>query len=122
MVMLKLFMALSPMSFLRLIRSAQTFAFSIASSNATISATLNAVTIRVGAHHSISSLTVPFGATINMGGTAIMQGVAKVYGVALGVSGYLTVILMAVLAPIGTAGVIHVADMLDLEEIAHNKA
>ena len=58
----------------------------------------------------MASFTVPFGATINMDGTAIMQGVAtvflaNVYGVTLGMSGYLTVIAMAVLASIGTAGV-----------------
>lgn len=110
MIMLKLFSGLSPTMFLRKIRPAQTFAFSTASSNATIPATLNAVTNRVGVHQSVSSFTVPFGATINMDGTAIMQGVAtvfiaNVYGVELGVSGYLTVILMAVLASIGTAGV-----------------
>ena len=59
---------------------------------------------------STSSFIVPFGATINMDGTAIMQGVAtvfiaNVYGVELGLMGYLTVIVMAVLASIGTAGV-----------------
>ncbi|MBU2981130.1 dicarboxylate/amino acid:cation symporter [Lentibacter algarum] len=110
MLLLKLFSGLSPMTFLRKIRPAQTFAFSTASSNATIPATLSAVTNRVGVHPSVGSFTVPFGATINMDGTAIMQGVAtvfiaNVYGVELGVGGYLTVILMAVLASIGTAGV-----------------
>ena len=110
MILLKLFTGLSPLTFLKKVRSAQTFAFSTASSNATIPATLDAVTNRVGVHQSVSSFTVPFGATINMDGTAIMQGVAtvfiaNVYGVDLGLSGYLTVILMSVLASIGTAGV-----------------
>lgn len=110
MVLLKLFTGLSPLTFLKKIRSAQTFAFSTASSNATIPVTLDAVTKRVGVHPSVGSFTVPFGATINMDGTAIMQGVAtvfiaNVYGVDLGLSGYLTVILMSVLASIGTAGV-----------------
>jgi Na+/H+-dicarboxylate symporter len=64
----------------------------------------------MGADNSVASFTVPFGATINMDGTAIMQGVATVfianiYGVDLGLTGYLTVILMSVLASIGTAGV-----------------
>jgi len=59
---------------------------------------------------SVSAFTVPFGATINMDGTAMMQGVATVfianiYGLELGMSGYLTVIVMAVLASIGTAAV-----------------
>ena len=110
MLMLKLFTGLSPTTFLRKIRPAQIFAFSTASSNATIPVTLRSVTERVGVDNSVASFTVPFGATINMDGTAIMQGVAtvflaNVYGVALGLTGYVTVILMAVLASIGTAGV-----------------
>ncbi|WP_283634924.1 dicarboxylate/amino acid:cation symporter [Mycolicibacterium poriferae] len=97
-------------TFMRKIRAAQVFAFSTASSNATIPITLRAVTQRMGAGNSVASFTVPFGATINMDGTAIMQGVAtvflaNVYGIDLGIAGYLTVIAMAVLASIGTAGV-----------------
>ncbi|MGB1702720.1 MAG: dicarboxylate/amino acid:cation symporter, partial [Cycloclasticus sp.] len=88
----------------------QVFAFSTTSSNATIPVTMRTVTKRFGADNSIASFTVPFGATINMDGTAIMQGVATVfianiYNVDLGIAGYLTVILMSVLASIGTAGV-----------------
>jgi len=110
MVILKLFSGLSPKIFLRKIRDAQIFAFSTSSSNATIPVTLRSVTERMGVDNSVASFTVPFGATINMDGTAIMQGVAtvfiaNVYGVELGVTGYLTVILMSVLASIGTAGV-----------------
>ena len=101
---------LNPWTFMTKIRAAQVFAFSTASSNATIPVTLGAVTRRMGAGNSVASFTVPFGATINMDGTAIMQGVAtvflaNVYGVDLGLGGYLTVIAMAVLASIGTAGV-----------------
>ena len=64
----------------------------------------------MGVDNSVASFTVPFGATINMDGTAIMQGVAtvflaNVYGIDLGLGGYLTVIAMSVLASIGTAGV-----------------
>ncbi len=110
MLVLKLFSGLSPAMFIRKIRNVQVFAFSTASSNATIPVTLRTVTDRLGADNSVASFTVPFGATINMDGTAIMQGVAtvfiaNVYGVDLGLTGYLTVILMAVLASIGTAGV-----------------
>ena len=110
MFILKLFSGLSPKMFLQKIRDAQVFAFSTASSNATIPVTLRSVTKRMGVDNSVASFTVPFGATINMDGTAIMQGVAtvfiaNVYGVELGLSGYLTVILMSVLASIGTAGV-----------------
>lgn len=110
MVVLKLFSGLSPAVFLKKIRNVQVFAFSTASSNATIPVTMRTVTERFGVNNSVASFTVPFGATINMDGTAIMQGVAtvfiaNVYGVELGMTGYLTVILMSVLASIGTAGV-----------------
>ncbi|MFD1383277.1 dicarboxylate/amino acid:cation symporter [Rhodanobacter aciditrophus] len=109
-VVLKLFSGLSPLTFVRKIRNAQVFAFSTSSSNATIPVTLRTVTERMGVRNSVASFTVPFGATINMDGTAIMQGVATVfianiYNVDLGMGGYLTVILMSVLASIGTAGV-----------------
>ena len=110
MLVLKFFSGLSPMMFLKKIRSAQVFAFSTASSNATIPVTLRAVTERMGVNNSVASFTVPFGATINMDGTAIMQGVATVfianiYSAGLGTAEYVTVILMSVLASIGTAGV-----------------
>jgi Na+/H+-dicarboxylate symporter len=109
-VVLKLFSGLNPMIFIRKIRNAQVFAFSTSSSNATIPVTLRTVTERFGVNNSVASFTVPFGATINMDGTAIMQGVAtvfiaNVYNVDLGIVGYLTVIIMSVLASIGTAGV-----------------
>jgi Na+/H+-dicarboxylate symporter len=107
---LKLFSGMSPSLFMKKMRDAQVFAFSTSSSNATIPVTLRSVTERLGVDNSVASFTVPFGATINMDGTAIMQGVATVfianaYGVDLGISGYLTVIMMSVLASIGTAGV-----------------
>ena len=110
MVLLKVLTGLNPITFLNKMRSAQLFAFSTASSNATIPVTLRSVTKRIGVDNSVASFCVPFGATINMDGTAIMQGVAtvflaNVYGVDLGLAGYLTVIGMAVLASIGTAGV-----------------
>jgi len=65
---------------------------------------------RLGVDRSISSFTVPFGSTINMDGTAMMQGVAtvfiaNVYGMDLGLAEYVTVVVMAVLASIGTAAV-----------------
>ena len=110
MLFLKLLSGLDPFTFMKKIRPAQIFAFSTASSNATIPVTLRCVTERMGVNNSVASFTVPFGATINMDGTAIMQGVAtvflaNVYGIDLGLGGYITVIAMAVLASIGTAGV-----------------
>jgi Na+/H+-dicarboxylate symporter len=110
MMLLKLLAGISPVMFLRKMRTVQIFAFSTASSNATIPVTLRTTEKRLGVDNPTASFIVPFGATINMDGTAIMQGVAtifiaNVYGVDLGLSGYLTVIGMAVLASIGTAGV-----------------
>lgn len=101
---------LNPVMFLRKMRSAQAFAFSTASSSATIPVTLQSVSERLGVKNSVASFTVPLGATINMDGTAIMQGVAtvfiaNVYGIELGLGGYITIIGMSVLASIGTAGV-----------------
>ena len=86
------------------------FAFSTSSSSASIPVTLNTVKTRLGVKNSIASFTIPLGATINMDGTAIMQGaatvfIANVYGVNLALGDYLTVILTATLASIGTAAV-----------------
>jgi len=110
MILLKLLGKVSPITFLKKIRTAQIFAFSTSSSNATIPITLRTVEQRLGVDNSTAAFIVPFGATINMDGTAIMQGVAtvfiaNVYAIELGISGYLTVIGMALLASIGTAGV-----------------
>lgn len=101
---------LDPRVFYAKLRSVLAFAFSTASSNATIPVTLKATEERLGVSNSVAAFTVPLGATINMDGTAIMQGVAtvfiaQVYGVDLGLADYLTVILTATLASIGTAGV-----------------
>jgi Na+/H+-dicarboxylate symporter len=110
MLLLKLLSGVSPVMFLRKMRTVQVFAFSTSSSNATIPVNLRTTEKRLGVDNPTASFIVPFGATINMDGTAIMQGVAtifiaNVYGIDLGLSGYLTVIGMAVLASIGTAGV-----------------
>ncbi|WP_207208109.1 dicarboxylate/amino acid:cation symporter [Salipiger sp. IMCC34102] len=108
--LLKTLSGLNPITFMRKMRPAQIFAFSTASSNATIPITYQCATERVGCDKSVASFCIPFGATINMDGTAIMQGVAtvflaNVYAIDLGLAGYVTVIGMAVLASIGTAGV-----------------
>jgi Na+/H+-dicarboxylate symporter len=109
-VLLKLLTGLNPFMFLRKMRGAQIFAFSTASSNATIPVTLETAEERLGVHNSIASFTVPLGATINMDGTAIMQGaatvfIAQAYGIDLTLGNLLTVIFTATLASIGTAGV-----------------
>jgi len=109
-VILKLFTGLNPIIFLKKMRDAAIFAFSTASSNATIPVTLETATNKMGVKNSIASFTVPLGATINMDGTAIMQGVAtvfiaQVFTQDLTLADYLTVVLTATLASIGTAGV-----------------
>jgi DAACS family dicarboxylate/amino acid:cation (Na+ or H+) symporter len=101
---------LSPMRFFSQMRAPMSFAFSTSSSGATIPVTLNTVETRLGVKNSIASFTVPLGATINMDGTAIMQGaatvfIANVYGIDLALGDYLTVVLTATLASIGTAAV-----------------
>lgn len=109
-LMLKLFTGLSPLKFLKKMRDATIFAFSTASSNATIPVTLETATKKMGVKNSIASFTIPLGATINMDGTAIMQGVAtvfiaQVFSQDLTLADYVTVVLTATLASIGTAGV-----------------
>jgi Na+/H+-dicarboxylate symporter len=101
---------LDPRIFLAKMRAPITFAFSTASSNATIPVTLEAVRDRLGVGSPVASFTIPLGATINMDGTAIMQGVAtgfiaQAYGIDLALGDYLAVVLTATLASIGTAGV-----------------
>ena len=84
--------------------------FSTASSAATIPITLKTVEEDLGVEKSVASFSVPLGATINMDGTAIMQGVATIfianaYGIDLNISDFIAVIMVATLASIGTAGV-----------------
>lgn len=107
---LKLLTGLNPLIFFRKMRDAALFGFSTSSSNATMPVTMEAVTKKLGVKNSIASFTVPLGATINMDGTAIMQGVAtvfiaQVFMVDLTLTDYLMVIVTATLASIGTAGV-----------------
>ncbi|MDV2857858.1 MULTISPECIES: dicarboxylate/amino acid:cation symporter [Oceanimonas] len=109
-VLFKVFTGLSPLTFLKKMEDAVMFAFSTASSNATIPVTLETATRRMGVENRVASFTVPLGATINMDGTAIMQGVAtafiaQAFNIDLSFNDYLMVIMTATLASIGTAGV-----------------
>jgi len=109
-ILLSLLARLSPLAFFSNIRPAMLFAFSTSSSSATLPVTLNVAKKRLGVDNSVASFTLPLGATINMDGTAIMQGVATVFiaqafNVDIGLTGYLMVILTATLASVGTAGV-----------------
>ncbi|WP_416143365.1 dicarboxylate/amino acid:cation symporter [Pseudoalteromonas spongiae] len=109
-VLLKTFTGLNPKTFLNKVKELSIFAFSTSSSSATMPVTLETATKKLGADNKVASFTVPLGATINMDGTAIMQGVAtvfiaQVFTVDLSFTDYLMVILTATLASVGTAGV-----------------
>ncbi len=100
---------LNPVVFFRKFFSVMFFAFSSSTSNATIPLNMEKLS-EMGVSKDISSFTIPLGATINMDGTAIMQGCAvmfasQAYGMDLGLSAFITVIFTAVVASIGTAGV-----------------
>jgi Na+/H+-dicarboxylate symporter len=101
---------LSPAVLRQKMRRVWAFAFSTSSSGATLPVTLRTVEKRLGVNKSVAGFSVPLGATINMDGTAIMQGVAtvfiaQVYGIDLTTSQLLMVVLTATLASIGTAAV-----------------
>jgi Na+/H+-dicarboxylate symporter len=109
-LLLKTLSGLSPIQFFRKYKAPMAFAFSTSSSNATLPITLETVEHRLGVKNSIASFTIPLGATLNMDGTAIMQGVAtgfiaQAFGIDLSVTDYLMVVVTATLASIGTAGV-----------------
>ena len=110
MILLKIFTGLNPFKFAKKFFPVQAFAFSTATSNATIPLNIDTLADKIGVSRKISSFTIPLGATINMDGTSIMQGVAVVFvaqafGIHLSPADYMTVIVTATLASIGTAGV-----------------
>jgi len=101
---------LNPIDFFRRIREVPLIALSTSSSNATLPFTMETAEENLGVSKSVSSFVLPLGATINMDGTALYQGVAtvfiaQVYAVDLQFSELLTIVLTATLASIGTAGV-----------------
>ena len=105
-----MFSNLDPFIFYKKLKQLLVFTFSTSSSNASIPYTLDIVTKKYGVDKSFSSFSIPLGATINMDGTAIMQGcatyfLASYYGIALEFTDYLTIITTATLASIGTAGI-----------------
>ncbi|MBS4961275.1 MAG: dicarboxylate/amino acid:cation symporter [Clostridiales bacterium] len=110
MVMLKIFTGFSPIIFMKKFMPVMGFAFSTATSNATVPLSIETLWKRIGVSKKISSFTIPLGATINMDGTAIMQGaavifVAQAFGISLDLQDYFTVITTSTLSSIGTAGV-----------------
>ena len=109
-IFLKIFTNLSPLVFFKKMRETAIFAFSTSSSAATIPVTLKTVTTDLGVNKNIASFVIPVGATINMDGTAIMQGMATVFiaqmsGIDLSIFQYVQVVLLAVVASVGAAAV-----------------
>ena len=107
--LLAIFTRLNPIKFFKRFFSVMFFAFSSSTSNATIPLNMEKLH-EMGVSRDVSSFTIPLGATINMDGTSIMQGVAvmfaaQAYGIDLGTSALLTVIFTAVMASVGTAGI-----------------
>lgn len=100
---------MSPIRYFKAVKEAMIIAFSTSSSNAALPVSLECVE-HVGVPREYSSFVVPLGATINMDGTALYQGVAavfiaQIYGIPLGIMDQVTIVLMATLASVGAAGV-----------------
>ena len=109
-ILLFVFTRLNPLKFIKKFAPVMGFAFSTATSNATIPMSIETLNKKMGVSKQISSFTIPLGATVNMDGTSIMQGVAVVfiaqaYGIPLTMGKLATVVVTATLASIGTAGV-----------------
>ena len=109
-ILLFVFTRLNPVKFIKKFAPVMGFAFSTATSNATIPMSIDTLSKKIGVSKQISSFTIPLGATVNMDGTSIMQGVAVVfiaqaYGIELTPENLVTVVATATLASIGTAGV-----------------
>jgi|TARA_B100000902_G_scaffold327980_1_gene323799 Na+/H+-dicarboxylate symporter len=109
-LVLKIFANLNPIIFFKKMRNVALFAFTTSSSAATIPVTLKTVTDDLGVKKDVSSFVIPVGATINMDGTAIMQGLATMFiastvGVDLSMIEYIQIVLLAMVASIGAAAV-----------------
>ena len=109
-LLLKIFTRLDPIIFYRNIKDVLVFTFSTSSSSASIPFTLKTANEKCGVDKSISTFSIPLGATINMDGTAIMQGcatffLASLYGIDLGINEILIIVITATIASIGTAGI-----------------
>ncbi len=99
----------NPLYFFRAVKEAIIIAFSTSSSMATLPVAMESVE-HIGVKREYSSFVIPLGSTVNMDGTALYQGVsavfiAQIYGIHLGLTGQVTIVLMAVMASIGAAGV-----------------
>jgi dicarboxylate/amino acid:cation (Na+ or H+) symporter, DAACS family len=109
-LMLKYLAKISPVKFFQNSREILLYAFATSSSNATLPRTLELAETKLKMHPQISRFVLTVGSTANQNGTALFEGVtvlflAQVYGIDLSLGSQITVVLMSVLAGIGTAGV-----------------
>jgi len=100
---------MNPLLFFKAVKEAMIIAFSTSSSNAALPVSLECVE-HIGVSREYSSFVIPLGATINMDGTALYQGVAavfiaQIYGIPLAITDQITIVFMATLASVGAAGV-----------------
>jgi len=100
---------MNPFRFFKAVKEAMIIAFSTSSSNAALPVSMECVE-HIGIPRAYSSFVIPLGATINMDGTALYQGVAavfiaQIYGIPLGLMDQVTIVMMATLASVGAAGV-----------------
>lgn len=107
---LKVFTGINPLAFYKAIRPAQLLAFSTSSSNATLPVTMERCEKHLGVSEEVTSFVLPLGATINMDGTSLYQGVAALFiaqalDIPLDLSDQLMIVLTATLASVGSAGV-----------------
>ena len=108
--LLRTFTPMKLSTFFKGIAPVQLVAFSTSSSGATLPVTMEAAEKELGVSEEVSSFVLPLGATINMDGTGLYQAIAAVFiaqtiGLELGLADQLTIVLMALLASIGTAAV-----------------
>jgi Na+/H+-dicarboxylate symporter len=109
-LILRAFTKVPYLDFFKAIRPAQLLAFTTSSSSATLPVTMKQTEEEIGVSENISSFVLPLGATVNMDGTSLYQGVAAVFiaqalGMELSITQQLMIVLTATLASIGSAGV-----------------
>ncbi|MFT6925814.1 MAG: Na+/H+-dicarboxylate symporter [Psychromonas sp.] len=108
--MISIVARLNPIRYLKGLSNPAVVAFTTTSSSGTLPATIKASREEMGVSKGVASFVLPLGATINMDGTALYQGVcalfvAQAFNIDLATSDYITIILTATLASVGTAGV-----------------
>ena len=109
-ILIKFFSKMKYMDFLKGIQPAMLLGFSTSSSTATLPVTMDRVEKHLGVSEEVSSFVLPLGATINMNGTSLYQGVSAIFiaqamGLEMTLGAQLIIVLTATLAAIGTAGV-----------------